>query len=252
MNLADAYRILGVAPSATLEDVKKGYRQQAFRHHPDLNAGDHLAKRRFQKLNEAYLLLRQVLAEERAKPPPKDKAKPPPEPEKTPGEGDWKKAKAAYKKASRQDSAKTSYYFRREDVLQDILKDPFARQVFDDIYNELRKGKAAGQVKTERNLGVSVGDSKWSLNLSGGFLGSVASALKRQLDDEQTVQVPPTSLLPGSKLRVGIAMGLSSEQRTVEFTLPKDYTLGQPIRLKGLGRRIGPWKGDLYLRLVLG
>ena len=90
------------------------------------------------------------------------------------------------------------------------------------------------------------------MDVSGGFLGGLKGFLLKQLDDEQTVAVPPASLLPGAKLGVGVAQGMSGEPKTVEFTLPKDYALGQPIRLKGLGRRIGPWKGDLYLRLTLG
>ena len=33
-----------------------------------------------------------------------------------------------------------SFEFRQEEVLQDILRDPFARKVFEDIYNQVRQG----------------------------------------------------------------------------------------------------------------
>jgi molecular chaperone DnaJ len=253
VNVAEASKILGLGPEDGPEELKKNYRNLAFSYHPDLNPGDSLAKRKFQHLNEAYLLLKQVMAEG----PPKgargshrEKAGEQPQADAT----TRRKAKTAYTKASTQDTDKTNYYFRREDVLQDLLKDAFARQVFDDIYNELHKSKARtpGQSTTSRTLDVRVGKSKWSLDFSSGFLGGIKGAMLRQLDDEQTVEVPPTSILPGAKLRVGIRQGVGSEQKTVEFTLPKDYTLGQPIRLKGLGRRIGPWKGDLYLKLTIG
>lgn len=257
MNVTEAHRILGLSPDAGPEELKKSYRLLAFRYHPDLHPGDNLAKRKFQHLNEAYLLLKQVMAEgppKGARRPEKEK----PEPDAT----TRKKAKTAYTKASTQDTQKTNYYFRREDVLQDLLKDTFARQVFEDIYNELHKPGAQGQPtgqpqgdprsSTSRTLDVRVGKSKWSMDLSEGVLGGIKGMLLKQLDDEQTVQVPPTSILPGSKLRVGVSQGLSGEQKTVEFTLPRDYTLGQSIRLKGLGRRLGPWKGDLYLRLTIG
>jgi molecular chaperone DnaJ len=36
----------------------------------------------------------------------------------------------------------------------------------------------------------------------------------------------------------------------VEVTLPGDYQPGRPVRLRGMGRRFGPWKGDLYLRII--
>lgn len=253
MNVVEAKRILGLAADAGPEELKKSYRQLAFRYHPDLNPGDNLAKRKFQHLNEAYLLLKQVMAEgppKAAKSAQRDK-----QAEEQKADAQTKRrAKTAYTEASKQDTTKTNYYFRREDVLQDLLKDAFARQVFDDIYNELHKGgnPTSAKPSSTRTLDVKVGKSKWSMDLSQGLLGGVKNMLLKQLDDEQTVVVPPTSLLPGAKLRVGVAQGMSEEPKTVEFTLPKDYSLGQPIRLKGLGRRIGPWKGDLYLRLTLG
>ena len=33
------------------------------------------------------------------------------------------------------------------------------------------------------------------------------------------------------------------------MTLPADFTPGKPVRLKGLGKRVGPWQGDLYLTI---
>ncbi len=254
MNVVEAHSVLGLAQDASLEDVKRSYRQLAFRYHPDLHPEDPHAKRKFQRINEAYLLLRQILAEG---PPRAAKGKEKPRPEEPgPQPGAWRKAKTAYTKASNGKPEKTNYYFRREDVLQDILKDAFARQVFEDIYSELRKeGRGSQPVqgsRTSRQLDVRVGASRWSLDLSGGIVNGIKGLLMRQLDDEQTVTVPPASLLPGAKLRVGVAQGLGSEPKTVEFTLPRDYSVGQPIRLKGLGRRLGPWKGDLYLRLTLG
>ncbi|MFP4315165.1 MAG: molecular chaperone DnaJ, partial [Desulfovibrionales bacterium] len=35
-----------------------------------------------------------------------------------------------------------------------------------------------------------------------------------------------------------------------DLTIPTDYVPGRPIRLQGLGKRIGPWRGDLYIRLL--
>jgi molecular chaperone DnaJ len=256
VNVVEAHRILGLAPDAGPEELKKSYRQLAFRYHPDLNPDDALAKRKFQHLNEAYLLLRQVMAEEppaAAKRPQREKAPEPPKPDSS----TRRKARTAYTKASTQDEGKANYYFRREDVLQDLLKDQFAKQVFEDIYNELRRSgarqtQAPGRTETTRSLNVRLGKSKWSLDLSGGFMGGLQGILLKQLDDEQTIPVPPASILPGAKVRVGIKQGISGELKTVEFTLPRDYTLGQSVRLKGLGRKLGPWKGDLYLRLTLG
>jgi molecular chaperone DnaJ len=57
-------------------------------------------------------------------------------------------------------------------------------------------------------------------------------------------------LKPGARIRLQIRRGLSEEVSTVDLTLPQDYAAGKPVRLKGLGRRIGRWQGDLYLTLV--
>ena len=54
-----AYKILGIDPSATDEEVKKAYREMAKKNHPDLvsNLGDEVreaAEKKFQEINAAY------------------------------------------------------------------------------------------------------------------------------------------------------------------------------------------------------
>ena len=51
--MEDPYKILGVSPDASDEEVKKAYRQLAKKYHPDVNkeAG---AEERFKKIQNAY------------------------------------------------------------------------------------------------------------------------------------------------------------------------------------------------------
>jgi len=58
-NIESDYKVLEIEPSATDDEVKKAYRKQAMKHHPDKvnHLGDEIrkaAEERFAKLNEAY------------------------------------------------------------------------------------------------------------------------------------------------------------------------------------------------------
>ncbi len=52
-------------------------------------------------------------------------------------------------------------------------------------------------------------------------------------------------------MRLQVRQGWNGKPVTVEVTLPLDYKAGRPVRLKGLGRKFGPWVGDLYVRLLV-
>ena len=53
----DYYEVLSVAKNASEEDLKKAYRKQAKKYHPDLNPGDKEAEAKFKEVNEAYEVL---------------------------------------------------------------------------------------------------------------------------------------------------------------------------------------------------
>ncbi len=54
---SDYYDVLGVARTATPEDLKQAYRKLAMQYHPDRNPGDPHAEARFKQINEAYQVL---------------------------------------------------------------------------------------------------------------------------------------------------------------------------------------------------
>jgi curved DNA-binding protein len=53
----DYYAILGVAKDADTDTIKKAYRKQALKYHPDKNPGDKQAEERFKEITEAYAVL---------------------------------------------------------------------------------------------------------------------------------------------------------------------------------------------------
>src|SRR5271157_6004900 len=55
--MKDPYEVLGVAKTATPEEIRKAYRQLAKKLHPDLNPGDEHAEERFKEVSVANDLL---------------------------------------------------------------------------------------------------------------------------------------------------------------------------------------------------
>lgn len=295
MQRAEGYRLLRLPDGASLDEVKAAYRKLAFALHPDLNPGNPHAARQFQRLNEAYVLLKQYLEEDEAA--GRRKASSPGAQQARQG-----RAQESAKEPGREDSRQRTAPPSREEVLRDILKDPFARQVFEDIYREARQGNRAGPAsaannaraagasagtqappgasprtnsgpttpppsgqtsktrtatgatvspkKPARTMRVEWGDKKLDLDLSAGLWGAAKHWVRGWLDDEQTMHLPAVHLRPGAKVRLTVQQGVTETARSVEVVLPPDFVLGRPIRLKGLGRKFGPLKGDLYLRIL--
>jgi molecular chaperone DnaJ len=53
----DYYEVLGIARTATEQDIKSAYRKLALKHHPDRNPDDKAAEEKFKEAAEAYAIL---------------------------------------------------------------------------------------------------------------------------------------------------------------------------------------------------
>jgi molecular chaperone DnaJ len=57
MSKRDYYEVLGISKSASEKEIKKAYRRQAMKHHPDRNPGDKASEEKFKEVNEAFEVL---------------------------------------------------------------------------------------------------------------------------------------------------------------------------------------------------
>ena len=53
----DYYKVLGITPDASAQEIKKAYRKLAFQYHPDRNQATQEANENMQDINEAYATL---------------------------------------------------------------------------------------------------------------------------------------------------------------------------------------------------
>jgi molecular chaperone DnaJ len=299
VDVKESYKILRLSPGAGLDEIKASYRRLAFKLHPDLNPDDPKAAENFQRLNEAYVILREAVqgesqfessrvrrAREKAREADrarrKEKAEKQASREKSrsraagPPPGAGKSARSGPPGGPGPAAGKSSHSppggsarpgpgsppppgshagksagRPKRDVIRNIMNDPFARKVFDEIYSHIRSGdtKPPSKVK-KRQVSLKWGDKEMKVDLSQGVYSGMKGWFRRQFDDEQTIYLSPSQLMPGSRLKLNIRRAWTGKPVTVELPLPRDYIVGRPLRLKGLGRQFGPFKGDLYLRLL--
>ena len=60
----DPYKVLGVSPNASEEEIKKAYRSLSKKYHPDLNPGDEKAAEKMRDINEAYDMIQKGTAQQ--------------------------------------------------------------------------------------------------------------------------------------------------------------------------------------------
>ena len=210
----DYYEVLGVDKNADDETIKKAYRKLAKKYHPDTNAGNAEAEKKFKEKSEAYAVL-----SDKEKRKENDQF----------GNGDFE-----------------------YDPNQGYQEFHFEGGNMDDIMEELfghmggmgHMGGGFGSDRSHRSSRTSFYNSGFDNGFDGGFTGS---SMNNNIETEMTIsfddavfgcdklislQDPHSSAAP-KKLKVHIPAGIAS---------------GQTVRLKGKGRTSA---GDLLIKVTV-
>jgi DnaJ-class molecular chaperone len=224
----DYYEVLGVAKTATEDEIKTAYRKLARKYHPDVNPGDKSTEDKFKEINEAYEVLSDAdkrkrydqlgqnwKAGEEFRPPP-----------------DWEGARGGFGDFS------------------DLFGGGAGRSGFSDFFETLfggRRGAPGGAGFVMRGQDV---EAEIALTLEEAHRG-----VKRSV----TLQLAETcSDCRGSGSKDGKTAcptchgaGAIRRPKSLEVTIPAGVRDGSVIRLAGQGEpgANGAPAGDLYLHV---
>src|SRR3954464_14939436 len=112
----DYYEVLSVRREATVEEIKKSYRQMALKFHPDKNPGDAQAEKTFKEAAEAY----EVLSDQE------------------------KRARYDRYGHAGMEGAGVHNFRNAEDIMS-AFSDIFGGGLFGDMFGQRRRGPRAGQ-----------------------------------------------------------------------------------------------------------
>jgi len=208
-NFRNYFELLEVSQDASLDEIKRSYRQLARKYHPDLNPGDKEAEEKFKLLGEAY----EVLSD----------------PDK----------RAQYEEYSS--------FWRQKGFRQRVSQFSFNSIDFSDLgdFNAFvdqllnRRGATgangtSGRTDSAKSYRQSPSPSRQAATRAE------ASRPSGRRDAEASLTVPLERAYTGGRERIRLEDG-----RSLEVDMPPGMVTGQRIRLKGQG--IGG--GNLYLRI---
>ncbi|HDZ23958.1 MAG TPA: J domain-containing protein [Desulfobacteraceae bacterium] len=216
MSGKDYYKILGVAKSASADEIKKAYRKLALKYHPDHNKGDKAAETKFKEISEAYAVLS--------------------DPEKR-QQYDTFGAEGFQNRFSQED------IFRGFDFSNIFREFGFGGGRSDNIFSQIfGAGMGGGQGRAHFHTGGSPFQSSFQ-----GFQERPRGIKGQDLVYELSLTLEDIA----SGTEKLIAYDLGGAQEKVSVKIPAGIQSGKKLRLPGKGRpgiQGGP-PGDLYIQV---
>ncbi len=212
MSGKDYYKILGVAKSASSDEIKKAYRKLALKYHPDRNKGDKASEAKFKDISEAYAVL-----------------------------SDSEKRKQ-YDMFGAEGFQRR---FTQDDIFRDFDFGSIFREfgfggggrgrVFTNIF-----GGGGGQTQF-RSGGSPFGDQ------FGGFDGHSQTAKGQDLIYELAITLEEAAEVTNKV----VSYQIGDRQESVSVKIPAGISTGKKLRLPGKGQPspYGGPNGDMYIRV---
>ena len=224
-NFRNYYSILNVEPNASPEEVKRAFRRQARRYHPDMNPGDKAAEEKFKKIGEAYEVLSDV--DKRSQYDQYSRF--------------WQQ------KSDRRSGIRVGRKGNSNGSGEEYFKQyPDFNQFVDDLLAKKQSSsQAPSRSSTSRRVDTEKtyrpGTTKTAYRVSANGRIPVEPRL-RPRDVEATLTLPLEKAYRGGRERIRLEDG-----RSLEVDLPMGMVDNQRVRLRNQGID----GGDLYLRISL-
>jgi DnaJ-class molecular chaperone len=232
----DYYEVLGVSRTAGEDEIKRAYRKQARKYHPDVNPGDKTAEEKFKEINEAYDVLSDPEKRKRY-----DALGP-----------NWK-AGEEFRPPPNWQGADATFQYRD---FTDMFSGAQRAGGFSDFFEALFGARAGAGAGARRAGGFSMRgqdvEAEMPLTLEEAHRGG-----KRTIS-LQLAETCPDCGGTGSRDRRAPChachgAGAIRRPRSLEVAIPKGVRDGSVIRLAGQGEpgTAGAPRGDLFLRVRL-
>ena len=221
----DYYAVLGVAKTAGADEIKKQFRKQALKYHPDRNQGNKAAEAKFKELSEAY----EVLGD-------KDKRS------QYDNFGQYWEQSASPGYSNSSNYRRSTYSSSNTNV--DVDATDFSQYGnFEEFINEL-----LGRFSTPESSNSSSNYSAKSTNKSKVNVNfqDFATSTQQSANSEASINLSFSEAFKGTTKRINLGL------ETIEVRIPAGAKPGTRIRLAGKGRAsYGQTGGDLYLNVEL-